>query len=60
METEDIRMEAPVFIISLTASVAFRTSGNWTTATVVGSRGAKRRVANRSHIYEYAMLQISL
>jgi hypothetical protein len=43
-------MEAPLFIISLTDSVALRTSGNWTTATVVGSKGAKRRVADDKYV----------
>ena len=41
----NIRMPTPLFITSITASVAFCTSGNCTTATVVGSTGANRMVA---------------
>jgi hypothetical protein len=40
-------MPTPRFITSLTASVAFRTSGNCTTATEVGSRGARRMVTKK-------------
>lgn len=36
----DVRMPTPRFITSIDALVAVSTSGNWTTATLVGSRGA--------------------
>ena len=38
-------MPTPLFITSITASVAFCTLGNCTTAMVVGSTGANRMVA---------------
>ena len=47
----NIRMPTPLFITSITASVAFCTSGNCTTAMVVGSTGANRMVA-----YTYSRL----
>jgi hypothetical protein len=37
-------MPAPRFMISIEASVAFRTSGNCATATFVGRNGARRIV----------------
>ena len=36
----DARMPRPWFITSITASVALRTLGKWTAATVVGRTGA--------------------
>ena len=43
-------MPTPRFITSLTASVALRTSGNCTTATEVGSRGARRMVTKKASL----------
>jgi hypothetical protein len=40
------RMPMPVFRISMTASLALRTSGNLAVATVVGMRGARRMVTS--------------
>jgi hypothetical protein len=38
------------FIAYLTVSVAWRTSGNCTTATEVGSRGARRMVTKKASL----------
>lgn len=43
----NLRKATPLFITSITASVARRTSGNWQTATLVSSKGASRSVANK-------------
>ena len=44
--TDSARMPKPVFRISLTASLALRTSGNRAVATVVGTSGARRTVTS--------------
>lgn len=48
----DVRIPTPWFMISMTASVAFLTSGKWTTATLVGSSGASLIVTARGIVYE--------
>ena len=40
----DSRIPTPALTTSMTASVALRTFGNWTTATFVGNSGASRIV----------------
>lgn len=46
-----IRIPTPLFITSLTASVAFWTSGKCMTATVVGSTGVNRIVTVKPLVY---------
>ena len=43
---DSARMPMPVFRISMTASLALRTSGNRAVATVVGTSGARRMVTS--------------
>lgn len=53
MMGRDARMPTPLLRISMTASVALRTSGNWAIATVVGRAGARRIVTSNDQIEYY-------